>query len=621
MKDARARCLLRARDRSLWIGTNGSGIYHITPSGTQHFDVSSGLPNSNVRSLTEASDGTLWIGTDNGLSHLEGNSLHNFTVGNGLAYNVVRAVIEDAAGDIWIGTDHGVSHLHGGSFVSDAATRALSNEQVWSLLADTDGGIWFGTQGGGLYSYSRGTIAHFTTAMGLVSDSIYSVIEDGKNRLWLSTPSAVMLLDRKDLTHRTADGNKPIPMRIFSENVGGRPAHFYGGNQPSGVVTRSGDGCFPSSNGLWIIHPDMNIEPYRVHINVESFNVDGHDLPVNDTETLAAGANRIEIVYGLEMLGSQQEWRFRYKLDGFDHDWVQGLFNRRGVSYTNIPPGRYQFEVESWSVYQPERKVRASFTLIKKPFIYQTLWFRIAVVLAIIALIVIAVYMRIANINSRFRSIIAERTRIAREMHDTLLQGCAGVSALLHAAAGDDLGDSSTRLHLIQHASTQIRATMDEARQAIWSLRSEVPTSLDLIQSIQQITERIWRAYGMEAVLAVNGVPSEMNEATVRALTMIVREAVFNAILHANAQSIRVELTYSPGGVTIAIVDDGQGFAVNASPADDDYGIMGMRERADSLRGKLTIESTPGRGTTVLVKVPTNPVDTAAPDLAMTSKG
>lgn len=620
LSDVRARTLLRAQDRSLWIGTNGSGVYHVTSKGTKHYDVAHGLANDNVRALAEAKDGSLWIGTHDGLSHLDSHGLRNFKVADGLAYAAIHSVVADRDGDIWVGTDHGLSHLRNGSFASDPATRALSNEMVWSIYQDSTGGMWFGTQGGGLYSYSQGRVAHYTTSSGLVSNDIYSIMEDAKHRLWISTPSAVMLMDRTQLSQTSNDSTRTIPMRIFSENVGGRPVHFYGGMQPSGVLTPKGDGCFPASNGLWIIHPDTDIEPYRVHINIDSLFVDGRDTPVADSVELPAGSNRIEIVYGLEMLGSQQEWRFQYKLDGFDRNWIQGLPNRRGITYTNIPPGHYRFEVESWDLYHPERKVRFSFLLSKKPFFYQTLWFRFAVALATVGLVVLVFYMRVANINSRFRSIISERTRIAREMHDTLLQGCAGVSALLHAAAGDDLGDSSSRLHLIQNASTQIRATMDEARQAIWSLRAEVPTSLSLAQSIKLMTERIWRAYGMEAVLSVSGEAPKMSEATMRALTMIVREAVFNAILHANAQSIRVELTFSPGEVAIGIFDDGQGFTVNASPKDDDYGIMGMRERTDSLGGKLTIDSTLGKGTAVRVRVPSDRVEAAGQETA-TSKG
>jgi ligand-binding sensor domain-containing protein/signal transduction histidine kinase len=604
IEGANVRNLLRPRDRSLWIGTNGKGLYHITSSSTRHYDVSNGLVYNNVRSLTEARDGSLWVGTDNGVSHLDARGFHNLTEADGLAYNSIRTIIEDREGDIWIGTDHGVSHLRNGSFVRDASTQALSNKQVWALCQDSDGGMWFGTQGDGLYGYFHGSIAHYTTSSGLVSDIIYSILEDGKNRLWVSTPSAVMMMDRKELSHPANDSTRPIPMRVFSGNEGGRPTRFYGGFQPSGVLLRNGDGCFPSSHGIWIIHPDLNIQPYRVHLNIESLSVDGHTVPVADSVDIAANNNRVEIIYALVLLGSQQEWRFQYMLDGFDKNWMQTFPGQRSVSYTNLPPERYRFHIESWDVHHPERKFRTSFSIVKKPFIYQTLGFRVAVALLFIALLALAYYLRIKHLDSKFRAIAEERARIAREMHDTLLQGCASVSALLNAASDDDAGDSASRLHLIQHASTEIRSTMDEAREAISGLRADAPKPLDLVQSISHMTERNARKYGVDSTLQVSGEPFEMSQSTSRALAMVVREAVFNAILHGDTQSIRITIAFSLNELLIEVADDGQGFLVSASYAEDDYGLKGMRERVDGLGGTIHIDSTQGKGTSVRVHMP-----------------
>jgi signal transduction histidine kinase len=145
---------------------------------------------------------------------------------------------------------------------------------------------------------------------------------------------------------------------------------------------------------------------------------------------------------------------------------------------------------------------------------------------------------------------------------------------------------------------------MDEARDAIISLRSQQPAPFDLVKSLKRLTERVAREYGIETALVVTGSSFELDQPSTHALTMVVREAVFNAVLHANAQTIRVEIEFAPRELAIAIVDDGQGFTPTASPSEDHFGIHGMQERIDELGGKLAIESLPGKGTRVRILLP-----------------
>lgn len=326
--------------------------------------------------------------------------------------------------------------------------------------------------------------------------------------------------------------------------------------------------------------------------------------PAADSLILGAASGRVEIAYDLVQLRPRSELRFRYKLDGFDHDWIQAETGQRLAAYTNIRSEQYNFEVEAWETGRPGERAHTALTITKKFFFYQPPWFWTLCVLVSIALLCLVYYLRMSQIRNRHDAILAERARIAREVHDTLLQGCACVSALLHTAAGDDAGDSDTRLHLIQSASTQIRATMDEARDAIISLRSQQPAPFDLVKSLKRLTERVAREYGIETALVVTGSSFELDQPSTHALTMVVREAVFNAVLHANAQTIRVEIEFAPRELAIAIVDDGQGFTPTASPSEDHFGIHGMQERIDELGGKLAIESLPGKGTRVRILLP-----------------
>jgi signal transduction histidine kinase/ligand-binding sensor domain-containing protein len=597
------RSVYHARDHSLWIGTNGSGLYHVTRSATIHYKTSQGLVNNYIRCVTESRDGSMWIGTDGGMSHLDRNGFHNLKESNGLAFNSIRAIVEDRNGDIWIGTDHGLSHIRQGAFVNDAATLALKQAKVWSILEDSDG-MWVGTRGAGLYWYSGGEVAQFGTARGLVSDTIYCILEDEHKRLWLSTPYAVMLVDRDELTREADHSGSLSSIRTYSANRASGITQLYGGTQPSGVLLQSGGAAFPATHGLWIIHPGWDAEPGLTRLRIESVAVDGNTVIPDGALSLPAGNSRIEISYELVSLHPQDQWRFRYKLDGFDPDWVMAKPDQRTTTYTNLPPGHYVFNIELREAGQSKTRASAKLGIFKRHFVYDTFWFRTLCVLALAGLLILAYYLRLEQLHKNFKVVVAERTRIAQEMHDTVLQGCASVSALLNAASSNDVEDNESRLHMIQYASTQIKTTMDEARQTIVDLRTGRQQAVGLIQALEEITGRGLREHGVETSLVVDGETFPLGPRTSHALAMVVREAIFNAILHAHPQAIRVELHFSPNILEIVVTDDGQGFTPEAVQPEDHFGIQGMRERIAGFGGQLQIRSAKGTGTAVRVTLP-----------------
>jgi signal transduction histidine kinase/ligand-binding sensor domain-containing protein len=597
------RNVYHARDHSMWIGTNGSGLYHVTPAATTHYETGHGLVNNYIRCVIESRDGSMWIGTDGGMSHLDRDGFRNFKESNGLAFNSIRSIVQDRNGDIWIGTDHGLSHMREGEFVNDTATLALKQVKVWSILEDSDG-MWFGTRGAGLYWYSGGRIAQFGTARGLVSDTIYCILEDEHKRLWLSSPYAVMLVERNELTREANDSARLISIQTYSANRASGVTELYGGTQPSGVLLQSGGAAFPATHGLWIIHPGWDAKPGLTHMHIESVAVDGKTVIPDGSLNLPAGNTRIEISYELVSLHPQDQWRFRYRLSGFDPDWILAKPDQRAATYTNIPPGHYVFHVEVWEAGQSKSKASATLGIFKRQFIHDTFWFRTLCVVALVGLLILAYYVRLNQLHKRFKVVVTERTRIAQEMHDTVLQGCASVSALLNAASSFDVEDNESRLHMIQYASTQIKATMDEARQTIVDLRTGRQYAIGLIQAIEEITKRSMREHGVETSLVVDGEAFLLGPRTSHSLAMMVREAIFNAILHAHPQSIKVELHFLPNMLEIVVADDGQGFSPDAPQPEDHFGIQGMRERIAGFGGQLQIRSARETGTVVRILLP-----------------
>ena len=602
--DVRVRNVLRSQDSSFWIGTDGGGVYHLSAQTTTHFTTREGLVNNFVRVFLESKDGTLWIGTDNGVSHLDRGGIHNFTAQNGLAYNSIRSLLEDRDGTIWIGTEHGLSQYRNGEFVHDAMTTALSDEKVWALHQDADGGMWIGTRAHGLFRYRNGELSHYTTANGLASDSIYSILEDKQGHFWFSGPSGVMLLNRAELDAQAKDKEKLLSLRIFRANEGGKTTQFYGGTQPAGALTGTGEAWFPTSQGLWSIRPDELERPLVSNLNIDAVTVDGRPVPLTGALSLDAGSSRLEIGYEPVLLRSQEGLRFRYRLDGYERSWTYASAQQRMATYTNLPAGKYTFLVETWETDHPEHLTRAAIGFIKRPYFYRMPWF-IALCALLAALLSISAYqMRMKQIHDRFKAVLAERTRLAREMHDTLIQGCVSISALLEAVSSGEVEDSESKAHMIDYAATQIRATVDEARQAVWNLRGEERASADLGTALQRMAERIGREHGVEMVYRLHGNPFAISLPATHELMMVAREAVFNAILHGHAQEIVAELSYTNESLSLTIKDDGQGFDASKAFSDEHFGLRGMKERIHQFNGRFEIESTLHKGTSVRLEIP-----------------
>ncbi len=602
--DARARNLLRTRDGSLWIGTDGSGLFRFSAGSTAHYTMLQGLPNNFIRCMIEARDGSLWIGMDEGASRFDGRSFHNFTTKNGLVYFSTRSILEDRNSDIWVGTERGVTHLHRGQPVDDAVTEGLKAEKVWALHEDSDGGLWFGTRTNGLYRYRDNLLTHYTTDNGLAGNSIYSILEDTSHHLWLSGPFGVMLVNRNELDAQARNPHQVLSMRFYRGDAGDKPTLFYGGTQPAGVIVHGEDAWFPTNRGLWRIRPAEFDIPSLTHLLISAVTVDGKAAASGASVVLPAGASRLEVAYEPILLSSQENLLFHYRLVGFDKDWTLAGATQRSATYTNLPSGKYTFQVEAWQREHPDARVQVALQLVKKPYFYSTPWF-IGFCLLIAGLVAIGAYqMRIRQVHGRFEAVLAERTRLAREMHDTLIQGCASVSAMLEAALGSAPEDQDSREHLIEYASTQIRATMDEARQAVWNLRGSEAAPESLAASLREMSQRVSREYGVAAECHVNGTPFPVGRQAAHELMMVAREGFYNAVLHGEPSRIDTSLHFTPQELSLEIADDGHGFDVASRPTEGHYGLQGLRERVSRIEGKVAIESLPGQGTTVRVRIP-----------------
>ena len=602
LPDVRVRTLFRDRRGDLWIGTDGAGLYDLSGRDPVRY-TSPRIANDFIRVLLQAHDGSLWVGTDGGLSHIANAGTTNYNVPNGLAYFSVTALLQDHTGDLWIGTSRGLSRFHRGEFVTDPTITQLQHEKIWSLHEDKDGGLWFGTSNG-LYYLHDGILAHCTTAQGLAGNVIYQILEDRSSHLWFSGPSQVSRVDRHALERKLGQGGSvPLGLTLYPVAQDFDSAELYGGMQPAGFVSPQAV-WFPSNKGPVNIEIPGDTPPAHLPfpVRIDRVSAGGLDLPVQPRITVEPGDDRLEISFAAILLRSQEALRYRYKLEGFDRNWNEA-FTRRTAYYTNLPPGKYRFRVEAFEVSSPAAVSEAEIQIVQRPRFYRTLWFLPTCVCALLLSALGIHQLRLRQISMRFKAVIEERNRMAREMHDTVIQDCIGLSSLLEAVSSGDFSDKNMSHDLVDQAREQVRTTIDEARSAVWNLRHSDAHNADLgvllCDLIGQMDSRFHQPIGYTMTGEAYHLPDRITHEAL----MIVREAIWNAHAHARSSHIDVQIHFGEDSVGMEVRDDGIGFHAVAASTDAElhYGIAGMRERAQKIGGAFTLVSNAGKGTTVRI--------------------
>ncbi|MGH9560300.1 MAG: sensor histidine kinase, partial [Terracidiphilus sp.] len=583
------------------------------------FTSADGLPDDFIRSLMTDKDGSLWIGTRRGLAHWVIGSgaqpapqMQTYTHANGLGSDLVGAMARDASGDLWVATLAGLSRLHNNTISNFTTANGLSSNVVTALLPRSDGTLLIGTQDHGWNEWDGHTFkaaaGNGAAANEIAQTTIHAILDDGNGHLWFATGNGIARCDCNAMRNANP-GEMCSHWMEFGTADGLHSRETATNSHPSAWRARDGRLWFATPKGLVEVDPaHFPVNTIPPEVALERFAVDDVSQPLRGPGSglrVSAGHVHFEFDYAGLSYVAPQKVHYRFMLEGFDRAWTEAG-TRRAAYYTNIPPGKYTFRVQAANNDGVWNTTGTALSFELRPHFYQTLWFYLLLTALTAAIIVVFLRGRLRRAQREFQVVLGERSRIAREIHDTLAQGYAGVSVQLEVLA------ELLRQHKVDAAAGQLDKARDtvrhglaDARQSIWALRTQDAGETTLPVKLRRVAEAA-EGNGLTAEFSLFGAYRPLPPETEKEIARVAQEAIHNVKKHAGATRVSVQLEYGTETISLEVRDDGRGGASERtpSPARGHFGMTGMKERAAAIGGTLEVESAPGEGTIVRLKAP-----------------
>ena len=669
LSSATASSVLAARDGTIWIGTtDGLNRWDQGRITIYRRRSNPGLPDDNIHSLFEDERGRIWVSAFRGLAVFENGK---FTAAPSVPAGNKNAIAGDNHGGLWLslyGTanDYGLVHLVDGKIIEQAPWRKLGGGPGTGLVPDPNGGVWTGLLSGGMAYFRAGQIQNLplsdgragarkvldvsrdrdgsmwaatenglsrikngrvitlTTANGLPCNTVHWIIGDDVSSYWLYTQCGLLRVERIELDAWTANPKRTVQPTTFDVADGIHLVPILKGLRPA--VTKSSDGK------VWFVNGDTVsfIDPSHIHINmlplpvhIEQITVDGKAYNARPGLRLPPRVRNLVIDYTALSLVVPEKVRFRVKLEGQDKDWRE-LVNVRHVEYTNLPPKHYRFRVLACNNSGVWNEEGASLEFVIPRAWYQTNWFRALCAMLFLGLLWAAYQFRMQQLAHQFNltleARVAERTRIARDIHDTLLQSFQALLPRFQAAIYRLPESPMDARKTLEAAVDQASQAITEGRDAVQGLRMSTVEKNDLGVAIRTIGEELSSAETNHSApkfeVVVEGTPRNLRPFLRDEVYRLVAEALRNAFRHAQARRIEVELRYDEKDFTVRVRDNGRGInreVLSGSGREGHYGLHGMRERAKLVGGVLEIWSEVDSGTEVELSIPASRVYTKSP--------
>jgi ligand-binding sensor domain-containing protein/signal transduction histidine kinase len=608
----------------LWIGTYNRGLLR--------FDVRTGrfqtyrhdprdpfsLGNDIIPRLLIDRGGVLWAASADGLNRFDA-ATGRFTLYKcepGKRSQSYLDIAQDREGALWLGTD--ASGLHRfdpatGRFTVyrhvPAQPGTLSDNRVNSVHFDRAGTLWLGTQNGlDRFDPRTGTFASYGRRHGLPGDVVGCILEHDDGALWMSTNNGVARFDprsRSFTSYSTADG-LPGPdltgWGACARSAAGEM--FFGGF--SGATAFFPDRVMESADAPPVVLTDFRL--FGQPVTVRKGSPLARAINYTEAVTLSHDQNFFSIGFSALSYLNVATNRYRYRLEGFEPGWNEVASDERRASYTKLPAGTYTLHVQAARARGPWTEPGARLVVDVLPPWWSTAWFRAfyigSLLFAGLAFYSYRVRQLEKTMSARFDDRLAERTRLARELHDTLLQTMQA-SKLIVEDALDRPRDADAMRQTLERLLKWLEQGTQEGRGALNSLRTSTTETNDLAAALQRVMENRGPAGSIAATLSIVGEARDMHPIVRDEVCRIGYEAIRNAYQHSRARRLTVELTYAQD-LTLQVTDDGAGIEAGIVEAGKDghFGLQGMRERAARIGGTLTLESAPGAGTEIRLAVP-----------------
>jgi signal transduction histidine kinase/ligand-binding sensor domain-containing protein len=597
----------------VWLGRQRGGVTRLrrSPGGLSASSITQaeGLPQNSVYAVTLARDGALWAGTlSAGASRIVNGVVTTFNVASGLASNTVASIVESSDGTVWFATPSGLSAFSRGSWRTYTTRDGLPANDINTLFEDRHGVLWIGTTDG-LAVVDNGQVRACRAVPAFLRGSIVGVAEDRSGSLWVNTIDRVLRIEREPLLRGEAADHQ---VREYGVADGLLAVESMKRHRTL-VADSRGRIWLTLNRAISVADPgrtDAHTLPALTH--VESMTADGAPVglrhAIDDAIEIPPGRRRVAFAYTGLSLSVPERVRYRYRLDGFDHDWSEATADRH-AAYTNLSHGHYRFRVIASNSDGLWNGSEASLPFEIRPMLWQTRWFQAAATVVCIAVAGGWYRLRLRQLakqlNVRFDERLAERTRIARELHDTLLQGFISASMQLHVAT-DRLPDDSPAKPAFARALDLMQRVIEEGRNAVRGLRSSGSEPHELEQAFAGIQSELATEHTAAYRVIVEGTPRRLNPAVRDDVYRIGREGLVNAFRHSGATAVEIEIEYTPGELRLFVRDDGRGIdpQVVRAGTSGHWGIAGMKERAERIGGSLTIRSRAAAGTEIELRVP-----------------
>jgi signal transduction histidine kinase/ligand-binding sensor domain-containing protein len=647
--------VLAATDGSVWVGTH-DGLTRWKNGQTTIFRKESGLPDDSVQSLYQDDGGRIWAFTGHELAYFNNG---RFVAVNAVSSQEVYSITGDKAGNLWLSGNRGLSHLREGRLVEhfpwsvlgrrqqakvilsdqgglwlafwedggvlyfkDGRVRAsytaadgLAKGPVAGLRLDRDGAVWAATQLSGLSRIKDDRIVTLTASNGLPCDRIHWTTEDDDRSLWLYAACGLVRITRSELHAWIADPKRRIETTVWDAVDGVMPVGAPSSFGPTCAKSTDGKLWFLPGEGVEVVDPrHLAFNKVPPPVRIESVKADGKKYELKPGMRLPSNVRDVWIDYTALSLVAPERIHFKYKLEGQDSDWKE-VVNDREAQYSNLAPRNYRFRVIASNNSRVWNETGATLEFSIDPAYYQTNWFRTLVVAAFFVVLWGLYRLRLHQIarefNANLEGRVDERLRVARDLHDTLLQSFQGLMPVFQTARNLLPGQSDRAAEVLDEGLHDAADAIVEGRNAIQNLRAKPSLEPDLGSLLSAAGQELVQSPEAETAPAFRVVVEGSRQALAPLLQdeiyRIGREMLRNAFRHAHAGRIEAEIRYDRGMFRLRIRDDGKGIdssVLKEGARTGHWGLRGMHERAKKMGGSLKIWSEPGAGTEAELAVP-----------------